>query len=252
MKQSHLLVTTTSTLALAGYFLLSSATYAAPAPTMAGSDVNRLPEDRRQQARTLAWNTREIQLTVANVGTNFKLLFTDKTGQTYSQPLYVPGVKIGSRIHNVIFAATENNIVYAFDADKAGKPLWMANLTPSGETLQTMDDYDNTRIPQIGITGTPVIDPSIGTLFAGAASKPTSTPSVFHQRLHALDITTGKERANSPVDVSAKYPGVGGENDGNGNVVFDPLAEFNRTALTLFQGNIYTAWAAHEDIGVPG
>jgi hypothetical protein len=248
MKQSHLLVTTTSTLALAGYFLLSSATYAAPAPTAVPTSVTT---QMYNNAHT-GWNANETQLTVANVKTNFKLLFTDKTaGQTYSQPLYVPGVKIGSRIHNVIFAATENNIVYAFDADKAGKPLWMANLTPSGETLQTMDDYDNTRIPQIGITGTPVIDPSIGTLFAVAASKTTSTPSVFHQRLHALDITTGKERANSPVDVSAKYPGVGGENDGNGNVVFDPLAEFNRTALTLFQGNIYTAWSAHEDIGVP-
>jgi hypothetical protein len=73
---------------------------------------------------------------------------------------------------------------------------------------------------------------------------------VFHQRLHALDITSGKERPNSPVDIVAKYPGTGGEQDGNGNVVFDPLVEFNRAALTLFGNNVYTAWSAHEDNGL--
>ncbi len=138
--------------------------------------------------------------------------------------------------HNVIFVATENNTVYAFDAEKAGAPLWSKNLTRAGETLQVANDYNNDRVPQIGITGTPVIDPASGTLYAVAASKTTSSSTVFHQRLHALDITNGKERPNSPVDIMAKYPGTGGIQDGNGNVVFDPLIEFNRPALTLFSG----------------
>src|ERR1019366_3172142 len=105
--------------------------------------------------------------------------------------------------------------------DKARAPLWSKNLTPPGETLQVANDYNNDRVPQIGITGTPVIDPASGTLYAVAASKTTSTPTTFHQRLHALDITNGKDRPNSPVDIAAKFPGTGGTHDGKGNVVFD-------------------------------
>jgi hypothetical protein len=74
-----------------------------------------------------------------------------------------------SAVHDVIFVATENNTVYAFDADKAGAPLWSSNLTLAGETLQTASDYNNTRVPQIGITGTPVIDPASLTLYVVAA-----------------------------------------------------------------------------------
>ena len=197
------------------------------------------------------WNNQETQLNIANVKTNFKLLFKDKTvGQTYSQPLYVPALNMGKLgTHNVIFVATENNLVYAFDADRARGPLWTAKLTPSGETLQVTADYDNNRIPQMGVTGTPVIDATTGTLYAVAASKTTAASPVFHQRLHALDITTGKERANSPVDIVASFPGTGGTTDGNGHEVFSPVIEFNRSALTLFNNNIYTAWSAHEDNG---
>ena len=184
------------------------------------------------------WNRAETVLTVANVKSSFKFLFKNITdGQTYSQPLFIPGLKIGpkgsKKPHNVIFVATENNTVYAFDADTQGAPLWTQSLTPAGETVQTSDDYNNTRVPQIGITGTPVIDPSTGTLYAVAASKTLATPVVFHQRLHAIDIATGNERAGSPVDIVAKYPGTGGLQDGSGNVVFDPLSHFNRAALLL-------------------
>ncbi len=229
-------------LACASILLSASALHAAP-PAV----VTQMYDNHHS-----GWNPNETQLNIANVKTNFKLLFKDKTvGQTYSQPLYVPGLKIGAKVHNVIFAATENNLVYAFDADKAGKPLWSVSLTPAGETLQLATDYDNTRIPQIGISGTPVIDLANGggTLYAVAATKTAAQTPVFHQRLHALDITTGKERANSPVDVTAKFPGSAQEQDGNGNVVFDPLIEFNRAGLTLFGSNVYIAWSAHEDNG---
>ena len=198
------------------------------------------------------WNSNETQLTVANVRSNFQLLFTDSTDEsTYAQPLYIPELNMGARgVHNVIFVATENNTVYAFDADRAGAPLWSTSLTPPGETLQDADDVNETRIPEMGITGTPVIDPATGTIYAVAASKTTSTSVVFHQRLHALDIVSGRERPNSPVDIAAKFPGTGGTQDGNGNVVFDPLIEYNRPALTLFGNSVYTAWSAHEDNGV--
>ena len=83
------------------------------------------------------WNPNETQLTVANVP-NLQLLFTDTIdASTYSQPLYVPALNLGSLgTHNVVFSATENNSVYAFDADTSGSPLWSTNLTPAGETLR--------------------------------------------------------------------------------------------------------------------
>lgn len=229
-------------LALASVFVVASAVAAAPP-----SITTQMYDNSHT-----GWNPNETQLAVANVKTNFELLFKDTTDAgTYAQPLYVPALNMGSMgTHDVIFVATEHNTVYAFDADKAGSPLWSTNLTPSGETLQVAADYENTRIPQIGITGTPVVDLASGTIYAVAASKTTSTPVVFHQRLHALDITSGKERANSPVDIMAKYPGTGGTQDGNGNVVFDPLVEFDRAGLTLFGNNVYIPWSAHEDNGL--
>ncbi len=227
--------------------LTTSVFLAAPALFAASPSVVTQMYDNQHTG----WNSNETTLTIANVKSSFKLLFKDTTGgQTYSQPLYVPSLKMGSLgTRNVIFVATETNTVYAFDADKAGNPLWSKNLTPAGETLQVTSDYNNDRVPQIGITGTPVIDPSSGTLYAVAASKTTATPAVFHQRLHALDITTGKERPNSPADIVGKYPGTGGIQDGNGKVVFDPLVQFDRAAMLLFAGNIYAAFGSHEDNG---
>ena len=201
-----------------------------------------------------SWNPNETRLTVANVKASFHLLFTDATdGQTYAQPLYIPHLRMGRLgTHNVIFVATENNTVYAFDADQAGSPLWSQNLTPNGETLQTSADYNNTntRVPQIGITGTPVIDLERHAIYAIAASKTLNSPVVFHQRLHSLDLATGNELPHSPVDIQAKYPGTGGLQDGSGNVVFDPLSHFNRAALLLFDNNIYVAFGSHEDTGI--
>ncbi len=198
------------------------------------------------------WNSSETTLTVANVKSSFQHLFNDTIDDgTYFQPLYVPALNLGAAgTHNVIFVGTENNTVYAFDADTIGSPLWSKSLTPSGETLQVSTDYSNTRIPHMGISGTGVIDTSTNTLYVVAASKTTASPAVFHQRLHALDITTGSEKPNSPVDITAKYPGTGGEQDGNGNVVFDPLVQFDRGGLTLFGNTVYIPFSAHEDNGL--
>ncbi len=227
-------------LALAAIFTLPSAVHAAPAVVTQMYD----------NAHT-GWNRNETRLTVANVKAGFQFLFKNSTdGQTYSQPLYIPQLKIGRRgTHNVIFVATENNTVYAFDADQAGAPLWSKSLTPAGETVQISTDYANTRVPQIGITGTPVIDRASRTLYAVTASKTLSFPTVFKQRLHAIDLATGNERPHSPVAIQATYPGTGGIQDGSGNVVFDPLSHFNRAALLLFGKNVYIAFGSHEDVG---
>src|SRR5882757_7764918 len=198
------------------------------------------------------WNPNETVLTAAKVKSSLKLLFSRTLdGQVYAQPLYVPNLNMGTLgIHNVVFIATEHNTVYAFDADTNAAPLWSKSLTPAGETVQVPSDYNNTRVPEVGITGTPVIDLASQTIYAVAASKTTTSPVVYRQRLSALNILNGAHRTGSPVDIHAKYPGTGGIQDGLGNVVFDPLAHFNRPSLLLFNGLVYTAWGSHEDNGV--
>ena len=241
MKHLALAPPTPLWLAIVSIFMMSSAVAAQP-PSVTTQMYNNAHTN---------WNSNETTLTVANVKSSFKLLFKDSIDDaTYFQPLYVPGLNIAGGTHNVVFVGTESNTVFAFDADSSGPPLWSRSLTPSGETLQNGNDYANDRIPNMGISSTGVIDTSTNTLYVVAASKTTSSPTVFHQRLHALDITTGHERSNSPVDISANSPGSGSPNDGKGNVLFNPLVEFDRAALMLFGNYIYTAWTSHEDNGL--
>ena len=201
-------------------------------------------------------NTNETILAPSNVNTNtFGRLFTQTVdGFTYAQPLYVANVVITNNTihngtHNVVFVATENDTVYAFDADSnAGAnstALWQRSLLGSGESVLTNTDVNTTDIvPTIGITGTPVIDVAAGTLYVVAKSKNGST---FIQRLHALDITSGAERPNSPVVIQCSVPGTGLGTDGLGHVPFNPLTQNQRPGLLLLNGVVYISWASHGD-----
>jgi hypothetical protein len=195
-------------------------------------------------------NLNETILTPANVNPNgFGRLFVQPVdGYIYAQPLYVPAVSIGGQAHNVVFVATENDSVYAFDADNTvganAIPLWQVSFInpPSVTTVDSATDIECTDlVPQIGITGTPVIDPSTGTLYVVAK---TNENGVFVQRLHALDITTGNEKFGGPVVIQATVPGTG---DGSSQIVFDALHQNQRPGLLLDNGLVYIAWAAHCD-----
>ena len=195
-------------------------------------------------------NLQETILTQSNVNsTQFgKIGFDTVDGKVDAQPLYLANVMIGGQQHNVLYVATEHASVYAFDAD-TGAQLWKTSVLGSGES--TSDDHHCLQItPEIGITSTPVIDRKQGpngTLFTVAMSKdPTGA---YHQRLHALDITTGTEITASPTEIAATYPGIG-DNTQNGNVVFDPAQYAERAALLLLNGNIYMGWTSHCDIGL--
>ena len=193
-------------------------------------------------------NSSETALTLKNVNsTTFGKLFTVSTdGLVDAQPLYAPNVSIpGNGTHNVLFVASEHGTVYGFDAD-SGSSLWHVTTLAAGET--TSDDRGCSQVtPEIGVTSTPVIDPTAGphgTIYAVAMSKDAS--GNYHQRLHAMDITSGAEEFGGPVEIAAKYPGTG-DNTQGGYVVFDPKQYKERAGLLLMNHIIYTSWASHCD-----
>ena len=215
-----------------------------------GTDVLTYHNDN---ART-GWNPNEVVLTPANVNVaSFGLLFNLQVdGKVDAQPLYVSGTLVAnsSGLHNLVIVATENDSVYAFDAD-TGILYWQTSLLGAGEVPSDDRGCDQVT-PEIGVTATPVIDRTNGingtngTIYLVAMSKLAGT-STYHQRLHALNLVTGQELAGSPVEIQPRYPGTGPDNNGT-DVIFDPGAYKERSALLLLNGTIYTTWASHCDI----
>ena len=211
---------------------------------------------RNNLART-GENLAETILTPANVNpVQFGKIFSRPVdGQLYAQPLYLPSVAIaGKGVHNVVFVATQHDSVYAFDADSNTgpnePPLWQVSLanTVAGETTASVADVLNcpTIAPELGITGTPVIDPSTNTLYVVAMTK--RGDQIFH-RLHALDVTSGAERPGSPVLIAASVPGTGDRalSSSSTSVKFDAYFYKNRAGLLLLNGVVYTGWTSHCD-----
>ena len=194
-------------------------------------------------------NAQETLLTPANVNaTQFgKIGFDTVDGKVDAEPLYLANVAFGNQYRNVLYVASEHDSVYAFDAD-TGAQLWKTSILGSGEI--TSDDHGCGQItPEIGITSTPVIDRKQGpngTLFTVGMTKDAN--GAYHQRMHALDVTTGAEVSGSPTEIAASYPGTGA-NSQNGTVVFDPSRYAERAALLLLNGSIYMGWTSHCDQG---
>jgi len=193
-------------------------------------------------------NLAETTLTTGNVNsTTFGKLFqVTLDGMVDAQPLYVAGVSIPNNgTHNVLIVATENDSLYALDAD-TGAQLWKAALLASGETASD-DRGCNQVTPQIGITSTPVIALKPGTtegaIFAVAMSKDSS--GKYRQRLHKVGLATGQPVA-AGVEVFAKYPGTG-EDSKDGYAFFDPKQYKERSGLLLLNGVVYLGWASHCD-----
>ena len=202
-------------------------------------------------ARTGA-NLRETTLTTANVKPDtFGKLFTRTVdGYLYAQPLYVPNLPVpGQGIHNVVLLATAHDSVYCFDADdpKAAEPLWQVSLgtpVPAAEVYDPNDPRGWTdMLVDIGITSTPVIALASHTIYVETKTKEGST---YVQRLHALDIATGKERTGSPVVIQAKVKGSGDGGDGS-TVTFNPVKQLQRPGLLLSNGVVYLAFGSHAD-----
>ena len=196
-------------------------------------------------ARTGA-NTQETILTTANVNAStFGRLFTVPVdGQVYAQPLYLSGVAIGGGTHNVLYVETEHDSVYAIDAD-TGTVYAHVSLIPSGgTTVSSSSDLNCGDInPEVGITGTPVIDPASNILYVVSKAKVGGN---VVQQLHALNAATLAEDLNGPVEIQAEVSGTAP--DGNGSTVtFNPVLENQRPGLALENGHVLITWGAHCD-----
>jgi hypothetical protein len=199
-------------------------------------------------------NPNESVLTPANVrvATFGKLFSYSLDGNAYASPLYVANVDIpGQGFHNVVYVATEHNSVYAFDADgRSAAPLWQVSFNNPAAGVTSVPAFDTGEggdiSPELGITGTPVIDPATQTLYVVAKTKEVAGATTYVQRLHALDITTGAEKFGGPVVLQASVPGLGDGSVG-GMVPFDALRENQRPALLLDDGVVYIAFGSHGD-----
>jgi hypothetical protein len=175
----------------------------------------------------------------------------------FAQPLYVPNLTMSDgQVHNVVFVATENDSIYAFDADSDSganaKPIWQVSLltaahgagagaTPVPQTdVQPSQDIG----PDIGITGTPAINTATNTMYVVANTKESGA---YFSRLHAINIITGAEQSGSPVDITATVAGTGAGSSG-GEITFSALWENQRPALDYYNGYVYIAYSSHGDI----
>jgi hypothetical protein len=221
----------------------NEATLTVTAPS-ASVDVTTYHNDNGRTGQ----NLKETVLTPSNVNQSsfglHKVVTLD--GRVDGQPLFLSGVAVANQgTHDVVYAVTEHDSVYALDAS-TGTVLWHVSTLRTGET--TSDTHGCGQVsPEIGITSTPVIDRTRGphgAIYVVAMSK-NSNGSYF-QRLHALDITSGAELFGGPHTITASYPGTG-DHSSNGSVTFDPGQYKERAGLLNMGGHIYTTWASHCD-----
>jgi hypothetical protein len=193
-------------------------------------------------------NLNETMLTTANVNsTSFgKIAEFSVDGQIDGQILYLSQLAIpGKGSKNVLYFATENDSVYAVDADSinasSATVLWKTTAHPAGETPLVPSDAGCGYINPVGIISTPVIDRGRNAIYVVSASKSGGT---VHHRVYALDLTTGSILAG-PTLIAATYPGKGGNSNGTTVTFLDPVQQ-NRAALLDSHGMIYTAWSGYD------
>jgi hypothetical protein len=228
--------------------------------TIAVTDLEGVFTYHNDPARDGA-NTQEYSLSTSNVNTSTfgKLFSCTVDGAVYAQPLWVANLAINNGTHNVVIVVTQHDSLYAFDADSNPcVQLWKVSLidtnhgaasgevtVPAGPSGHLVGSGFGDITPEVGVTGTPVIDSLTKTLYVVSKSM-NSSGTAFYQRLHAIDLPTGTEKFNGPANItsSVTFPGTG---DGGSTVSFDARQQNQRAGLALVNGVVYVAWASHED-----
>jgi hypothetical protein len=229
--------------------------FLASATAHSASGQTQVTTSQYDNARTGA-NLNETLLTPQNVNVKQfgRLAWFPVDGDVYAQPLYLPAVEIpGKGKHNLVLVVTEHDSVYAFDADKGSvTPLWEVSFVNEKRGIRTVFSQEVACPfiePEIGITSTPVVDLSTGTVYVLARTKERNGNQwEYRQKLHALAITNGAEKFGGPVSIHASTK------ETNylvfqGKIDFDPLRENQRAALLLSKGKVYIAWASSCDVG---
>jgi hypothetical protein len=224
----------------------------APAPSQSGNPYLSIPYPAdvltyHYNVYRQGYTSQETTLTTSNVNsTGFgKVNFLAVDGKVDAQPLYVTKQFISGGLSNTLYVVTENDSIYAFAAD-TGRQFWRVSALRAGETPS--NDHGCSQItPQIGIPDTPVIDKGAGpngAIYFVAMSRDSS--GNYHQRLHALDLTTGAEVFGGPKEITATFPGSG-DGSQNGQVVFSPGQFAERAGLLQYGTTIYIAFTSHCD-----
>jgi hypothetical protein len=192
----------------------------------------------------------EIFLTPENVNsTLFGSVFTyNVDGIVAAQPLYVPNVTIpGAGTINVVYVATQNDSVYAFNADTAGsgQPLWQVSFLSSANGVSAVPISaqgcgGTTSYTEVGIMGTPVIDPNTNTIYLVAKTQEQAQSGFNYVfRLHALDITTGAEKFGGPTVITASVQ------NGSTQVTLNTQNDQQRPGLLEVNGTILIAFGSN-------
>jgi sugar lactone lactonase YvrE len=214
------------------------------AATMAAQNLPVLTA-QYDNARTNA-NNNEFLLNPTNVNSSTfgKVGFWTLDANAAAQPLYVPGVQIGTSTVNVLYVATMNNSVYALDADHPGSaPLWHVNLGPAVPAIYQGKCPAAFSIgTQVGILSTPVIDNVSGTIYV-VATNPVPNQALYGFTLYALDLATGRQKNGGSVPISASVQGTGSASV-NGTVSMGQINLLQRPGLLLSNGNVYLGFGS--------
>jgi len=172
-------------------------------------------------------------------------------GIVMGQPLYVASLDLGQAgTHDVIIITTENDSVYAFDAENPGEgSLWERHYLDPANGITALPDSFGGRTTlggEVGITGTGVIDSTTGVLYFVTT---LANSGVAQQWLRSIDIHTGNDAGPGSVQIEASVPGDG-KGSVNGEIAFDPSIQNQRPGLTEVDGSILVGWGSFSDWGV--
>lgn len=212
------------------------------APNAVGQSCVAVTTYHNDNYRT-AQNLSETVLTPTNVGSMTRRFATTPVfdGWAVAQPLYLPQTAVNGGVHNVVFVATLNNSVYAFDADTGALYWHIVYGPPDTAPFQavggcTDNGFNKNPSGGAGIVGTPVIDMSIlpPAMYFVTKELDNISGTFTHQlKLHAVDTSTGDE-LTTPIVLAGSVINHAGK-----TVTFAPEYQMSRPALLLSNGSIY-------------